>query len=103
MEKLYKIPSTAKAIPIGQKPKRGAPQKTKKALQRQEPLPLSIDAVENVMPSCSNVASNPIASVAPVASVAYLIPPSKSVLKRKPVEEVPEVRRSARTKKTKVA
>ncbi len=53
------------------------------------------------MSSWSNVASNPIFSVASVIPVIPVIPPSKSVLKRKPVEEVPEVRRSARTKKNK--
>ena len=38
MAKIIKIPSTAKTLEIGQKPARGRPPKTKKALERQ-PLP----------------------------------------------------------------
>jgi len=37
LEKLIKIPSVAKSVEIGQKPKRGRPKLAKKALQRQEP------------------------------------------------------------------
>ena len=57
MENLIKIPSQAKSIPIGQKPKRGRPPAAKKALVRQEPLSPSRQehVAQATEPSTSNM------------------------------------------------
>ena len=74
MEKLIKIPSQAKSIPIGQKPKRGRPPAAKKALVRQEP-PSPQEATINRIAVPSPPRQEPIAQVTePSTSNMILLP-----------------------------
>ena len=84
LQKIVKIPSQAKSVPMGLKPKRGRPTKTKKALQHQDPVV---------------VAAAPPVVVAADPPVVVAVAPPVASKKRKAVDAEPVVAATASKKR----